>query len=300
MEYAQRAFRAMGSPCELRLYAPEARAVQRVLDLAEAEIRRLESKYTRYRDDSETSRLNRAAGDAGGVTVDAETAGLLDYAATAHAQSGGLFDITSGVLRRVWRFDRNALPDADAVAQLLPLIGWQRVQWHRPRLVLPEGMELDFGGVVKEYAVDAVAALCRREGVAHGLVDLGGDIGVIGPHPDGRPWRVGIRDPWRAERAAAVLEMTGGGLATSGDYERHIEVDGTRYGHILDPRTGWPVQSLVSASVQAPRCIVAGTAATTALLRGRRDGPEWLAGLGLPHLHIDRDGSIGGTLARPG
>ncbi|MES1942501.1 ApbE family lipoprotein [Salinisphaera sp. PC39] len=297
MEHARRGFRAMGSPCELRLYARDAAAAARALDLAEAEIARLEAKYTRYRDDSETTRINRGAGDARGVEVDAETAALLDYAAVAHAESDGLFDITSGVLRRVWRFDRGTLPDPGDVAALLPLIGWHRVSWRRPRLVLPtRGMEIDFGGVVKEYAVDTVVELCRREGVAHGLVDLGGDIGVIGPHPDGSPWRVGIRDPWNAERAAAVLAMADGGLATSGDYERCIEIDGRRYGHILDPRDGWPVRSLVSVSVRAPRCIVAGTAATTALLRGREGGPPWLAGLGLPHLTIDRDGTIGGTL----
>lgn len=294
MEYGQRGFRAMGSPCELRVYARNSEEVERVLDLAAAEIERLERKYTRYRDDSETSRLNRSAGSSEGVRVDDETAALLDYARVAYEQSDGLFDITSGVLRRAWRFDRRALPDPEDVDRLLPLIGWQRVRWQPPMLTLPQaGMELDFGGVVKEYAVDTVVALCRAEGVAHGLVDLGGDIGVIGPHPDDSPWRVGIRDPWQGERAAAMLPMTDGGLATSGDYERCIEIDGIRYGHILDPRSGWPVQSLISVSVQAPRCIVAGTAATIAMLRGREEGPRWLAGLGLPYLTIDRDGHIG-------
>lgn len=297
MELLSSRFRAMGSPCELRLYAESRARGEEVARNARGEVERLERKYSRFRDDSLASQINRSAGDAEGVRVDEETAALLDYAAVAHAQSGGLFDPTSGILRRVWRFGSGRLPEADEVAALLPLIGWQKLHWERPRLVLPQpGMELDWGGFVKEYAADRVAELCRRAGLRHGLVDLGGDLAVVGPHPDGKPWRVGIRDPRQPERAVARISLVGGAVASSGDYERCMLVDGRRYAHVLDPHTGWPVEGLAAASVAASHCLVAGTASTVALLRGA-EGPAWLAELGLPHLWVRPDGELGGSLA---
>jgi FAD:protein FMN transferase len=295
----QTCFRAMGSPCELRLYAGSREEAERVADAAVEEVARLESKYSRYRESSLASRINRSAGDAAGVEVDPETARLLDYAATCWAESGGLFDITSGVLRRVWKLDSGRVPSQREIEAILPCVGWQRVRWRSPRLSLPrEGMELDFGGFVKEYAVDRVTALCRRLGVRHGLVDLGGDLGVVGPHPDGAPWRVGVRDPRRPERAIAVVALARGALASSGDYERCMAVDGRRYGHVLDPRSGWPVEGLAAVSVVAPHCLVAGTASTVGMLKGRREGPRWLDALGLPSLRVSAEGEVSGTLGR--
>jgi thiamine biosynthesis lipoprotein len=259
-------------------------------------VARLEARYSRYRAESLLSRINASAGDPRGVEVDAETAALLDYAALAHEQSGGLFDPTSGVLRRAWDFHSGRLPEPGELEELLPCVGWRQLVWRRPRLVLPRaGMELDFGGFVKEYAADRVAELCRRRGLRHGLVDLGGDLAAVGPHPDGSPWRVGIRHPRRPESAIACVALYRGAIATSGDYERFMVVAGRRYAHLLDPRTGWPARGLASASVAAPHCLVAGTAASVALLAGR-GGRRWLARLGLPHLAIDARGRASGPL----
>ncbi len=288
-------FRAMGSPCELRLYAESPDDARDVAAQARAEIDRLERKYSRYRDDSLATRINRSAGDPDGIELDEETAGLLDYAAIAHRESDGLFDPTSGILRRAWDFRAGRLPSREAVAALLPRVGWEKLRWKRPRLCLPEGMELDFGGFVKEYAADRVAELCRQRGLRHGLVDLGGDLSVVGPHPDGSPWRVGVRDPRRPDRALACVLLRYGGVASSGDYERFMIVDGRRYSHLLDPRSGWPVEGLAGATVMAPHCLVAGTASTVALLRGRQ-GRSWLESLGLPHLAVDVDGRLTGPL----
>jgi thiamine biosynthesis lipoprotein len=297
MELRRTSFRAMGSPCELRLYGgAEAEAAARA---AQAEVARLEAKYSRYREDSVATRINRSAGDVRGVEVDEETARLLDYAATAWRESECRFDVTSGVLRRAWNFKSGRLPQQAEIDALLPLVGWQRVVWRAPRLVLPQaGMEIDFGGYVKEYAADLAAATCRAHGVRHGLVDLGGDLAAIGPHADGRPWRVGVRDPRAPERALGYVALRHGGIATSGDYERCMIVDGVRYGHVLDPRSGWPVRGLASATVVAEACLVAGTLTTSALLRGSAGG-AWLDGLGAACLHVDDSGRIGGSLARP-
>jgi thiamine biosynthesis lipoprotein len=280
----------------LHLYAPDDAALQRACAAAEAEVRRIETQYSRYRDDSIVSRINAAAGSGSAIEVDDETAALLDYAATAFAQSGGLFDITSGVLRRVWDFKARRVPAQREIDALKPLIGWDQVEWRRPGVRLPrEGMELDFGGFGKEYAADRAAAVLLAQGLRHGLVDLAGDIRVIGSHPDGAPWQVGIQHP-RAAGAIATIPLTRGAIASSGDYERGFERDGRRYCHILDPRSGWPVQGLAAVSVLADRCLIAGTACTTAMLLGADDGPRWLADLGLPHLYVRADLSLGGTI----
>lgn len=287
----------MGSPCALHLHGAAER-VEPVARAAQQEVARLERKYTRYRDDSLTAQINRSAGDPDGVEVDAETAALLDYADAGFRTSGGLFDLTSGVLRRVWDFRSGRVPTREQVDAVRRLVGWERVRWQRPRLVLPQaGMQLDFGGVVKEYAADRAAELCRRLGVRHGLVDLGGDLCAIGPHPDGSAWVVGIRHPREPGATVATLLLSWGGIATSGDYERAMLVDGVRYGHILDPRSGWPVEGLAAASVVAPRCVIAGTAATVAMLEGETEGAAWLEGLGLPYLAVRRDGVASGPLA---
>ncbi len=285
-------FRAMGSPCAVQLHARSRHDADAGIALCRAEIDRLEQKYSRYRDDSLTQAINASAGSSRGLEVDDETASLLDYADTAHAQSGGLFDLTSGVLRRAWDFRSGRVPGRDEVDALLSQVGWHRIEWSRPRLRLPiPGMQIDFGGIVKEYAADRVAELCRRRGFAHGMIDLGGDLSVVGPHPDGRPWIVGVRDPRHRDRAVTRIAVYGGGVATSGDYERGMTVDGVRYGHLLDPRSGWPVEGPASVTVLASHCVVAGTAATVAALSGRAGARPWLARVGLPHVGIDPDGS---------
>lgn len=300
MRLARYRFRAMGCPCELRLYGDDAAQRDRVARAALAEVSRLEARYSRYRPDSVTAAINASAGDPSGLEVDEETAALLDYAQVGFEQSDGLFDITSGVLRRAWDFRSGRVPTRAEVDEVLRLVGWARLSWRRPHLALPlAGMELDFGGYVKEYAADRVAELCRARGVRHGLVDLGGDLCAIGPHPDGDPWVVGVRDPLSPRTALASLPLRSGAVASSGDYERFMVVDGRRYGHILDPRTGWPVEGLRGVSVVAPHCLIAGTAATVAMLKGRYEGPRWLdEALGLPNLRVDCEGRIGGSLLR--
>lgn len=288
-------FTAMGGPCELLLYGADAEAA-RAFAAAEAEVRRLEARYSRYRDDSVISTLNRSAGDPAGFEPDEETAALLDYAQTAWRESDGAFDLTTGVLRKAWDFKARRVPAQAELDALLPRVGWQRLSWRRPHLSLPEGMELDLGGVVKEYAADRARDLLHAAGWRHGLVELGGDIAIVGPHPDGTPWRVGIRHPRDPEHAIAAVELRAGAIATSGDYERFFEEKGRRYCHLLDPATGWPVEGLASVSVVAAQCLVAGTASTVAMLKGRRPGGDWLESLGLAHLCVAADGTLSGTL----
>ncbi len=300
LSYYRYAFKAMGSPCDIQLFAGSQAMAKKVANAVIADVQRLEAHYSRYRSDSFLSAINRVATTGGRIVVDDETVGLLNYAATCYEQSDGLFDITSGILRRAWRFDLGKLPDQAHVQALLGKVGWRKLRWASPVLEFPSpGMEIDFGGVVKEYAVDRAAALCWEAGIRHGVVNLGGDIKIIGPRDDGSPWRVGIRHPRRKEAVMQTLLLGEGALASSGDYERCIIVDGVRYGHVLNPKTGWPVRHLAAVSVVGDFCVVAGSASTIAMLK-EESGPAWLKSLGLPHLWVDEQSQIGGTLAPDG
>ncbi|WP_260839159.1 FAD:protein FMN transferase [Methylomonas koyamae] len=296
LTYYRREFNAMGTPCEIQLFAVSTAAASAAADAAVAEVQRLEARYSRYRPDSFLSEINRAAAAGATIEVDAETASLLDYATTCHQQSDGLFDITSGLLRQAWKFDSGRLPEPAALAALLAKVGWDKVVWQKPLLGFGvTGMEIDFGGVVKEYAADCAATVCRNRGVKHGVVNLGGDIRVIGPRGDGTPWRVGIRDPRQRGEILKTLPVYEGAVASSGDYERCLLIDGVRYGHILNPKTGWPVRHLAAVTAVADFCVVAGSASTIAMLK-EADGVEWLRQLNLPHLWVDVHGVGGGTL----
>ena len=285
----------MASACEVRLAGVSAQHAQTLAALAVAEVRRIETKYSRYRADSVVSRINAAAGSGEAISIDAETAQLLAFATQLFALSDGLFDATSGVLRQVWNFKAGRKPSARQLADVLPHIGWQHVQWSEQtaQLALPE-MELDFGGFGKEYAADRAAMLLANEGAQHGLVNLGGDIRVIGPQADGSPWSMGIRHPRAAQNDDAVIAsipISSGALATSGDYERFFIEDGQRYCHILNPKTGWPAQHWQSISVVAPVCVAAGAMATTAMLKGS-DAVAFLVGQGVSYLAVDADGIL--------
>src|SRR4051794_34617075 len=264
----RRMFKAMGSPCEIQLFADSDDRAAAAAEAGIAEVERLEQLYSRYRSDSFLSEINRIALAGGSIEVDDETALLLDYADTCFRQSGGLFDISSGILRRAWDFKRGRLAEQRVIDTLLPLVGWDKIEWDRPTLrFLVPGMELDFGGVVKEYAVDRVAGLLENREIHSGFVNLGGDVRVIGPRPGGEPWRVGIRHHRVRDGVASLVEIERGALASSGDYERCIVVDGVHYAHILNPRTGWPARELAAVSVIAELCLVAGSASTIAMLK---------------------------------
>jgi thiamine biosynthesis lipoprotein len=200
-------------------------------------------------------------------------------------------------LRCAWNFKSGVLPEPQQVQKLLQHVGWHKLRWRSPHMLeFPEpGLELDFGGIVKEYAADRAATICREHGATHALINLGGDIRIAGPHPDGSPWRVAIRDPRGANGVLKTLELFSGALASSGDYERCIEIDGIRYGHILNPLTGWPVRHMAAVSVAADFCVIAGSAATIGMLL-EEQGPEWLQQLGLPHAWVGTDGTSGGNL----
>ncbi len=287
-------FRAMGSPCEVQLYSDDKRHAQSVAEQAMADVWRIEARYSRYREDSVLSAINLIAAKGGEMAIDEETAALLNYADICYQQSEGLFDITSGVLRQAWDFKAQKIPKKSAINKLLSVVGWDKVQLSATQIGFKRpGMQLDFGGIGKEYAVDRAAVICKEHGVEHGLVDLGGDIKIIGPHADGRPWSVGLRHPRKPGALLASVKVYAGAVASSGDYERCIEDNGRRYSHVLNPKTGWPVNDLVGVTVLAEQCVIAGSACTIAMLMEQR-GKQWLDELGLQHIWMDQQGEVGG------
>ncbi len=261
-------FQAMATPCEVRIETDDAKIAEQAFRAAENEARRIEAKFSRYLPDSIVSRINANAGKE--FQVDEETAQILSFAAHCFELSNGLFDITSGILRRVWRFDgSDRVPGHEEVDGLRKFVGWERVSWEPPIIRLPAGAEIDLGGLGKEYAVDRALQSIREKTNQPALVNFGGDLSVSGPRLGNFSWTVAIESVDRAGQAEGMLEIQDGAIATSGDARRFLLKDGVRYGHVLDPRTGWPVADpLRSVTVAAPTCVQAGIIATLAILQG--------------------------------
>ena len=282
-DYWRGEFSAMGGPCEILMDQTSHREATTLLAIAAGEAKRVDLKFSRYREDSVVSRINNSHGRS--VEVDEETAKLLDYAAECWIISNGLFDITSGVLRRAWLFDgSDRLPAPDVISRLLPLVGWEKVTWRNPLITLPAQMEIDLGGIGKEYAVDTTAALLRARTSSSFVVNYAGDLFVSGLRADGRDWVIGVDDPRHTgERSVGAISVARGGVATSGDARRFLLKDGIRYGHILNPRTGWPVADAPhSITVVAETCVEAGILSTMAMLQGP-DAAAFLKGQDVRH-----------------
>ena len=276
-------FKAMASPCEVIMETDDKDEAAAILQTVANEAWRIEHKFSRYRDDNIISRINSANGEA--VEVDEETARLLDFSDQLYQMSDGMFDVTSGILRRAWLFDQSDnIPEQQQIDALLPTIGWEKVSWTPPRIQLLPGMEIDLGGIGKEYAVDRCAQRVRDMSDISVLVNFGGDLAITRPRNDKQAWTIGrlSSDP---DAPVGVIQLQQGALATSGDQHRYLEKDGVRYCHVLNPKTGWPVEDPPhTISVAAPTCIEAGMLSTMALLQGKQaeaflkaqDIPHWI------------------------
>lgn len=272
-------FVAMGSPC--RVWMPGAPA--RAASIAEAVARwvaQFEARYSRFLPTSLVSRINAAAGREW-VAIDPETERLLALCQEMHFFTRGTFDPTALPLLRLWDWKANppVVPDDAAIEAARRLVAWRKVQRAPGKVFLPEpGMALDLGGMGKEYAVDQVTQLLGEMGLVAGLVDFGADVRVFGPPPPGKPaWHIGLEDPARPGQCWTGVAVNGQAVATSGDYRRHFVIDGHRYGHIVDVRTGRPVDNGCRAvSVVAPSCSLAGMLSSAAFVLGPQEGMRLL------------------------
>ena len=269
-------FHAMASPCQVLIDTDDKMHALHLAQLAQNEALRVEKKFSRYRKDNLIYKINHSKGKP--IQVDEELAGLLDYANTCYEISNGHFDITSGILRRVWKFDcSDNVPSQSKINSLLKYIGWNKVNWETPFFTLPENMEIDLGGIGKEYSVDRSAQILQANTSESFLINYGGDLFVNKARKNQQGWLVGIEDPEKPSHSSADLpslsqtkklyELSKGGMATSGDSKRYILKDNIRYSHILNPTTGWPVRNAPhSITVVSSSCTEAGILSTLAML----------------------------------
>ncbi len=273
-------FRALGTLCEVQYAAPSGDLQAETFERAAvAWVNAFEAKYSRFRPDSLLSRINAAAGREW-VSVDAEMEGLLKLCDTLHFMTQGVLDPTALPLIQLWNYKAESprVPTAAEISAARARVGWRKVQRQPGKVFLPEaGMALDFGGFGKEYAVDIVAQIALDHGIPSALVDFGHDLRAVGL-PPGRPaWHIGLEDPNKPGASNGSIGVTGKGVASSGDYLRCFTIEGKRYGHIIDPRTGWPVANgCLQATVIAASCLQAGVLSTTAFVLGVPKGVEFI------------------------
>ena len=268
-------FRALGTQCRVFWISPPAAdriLVAGVLDW----VARFEAKYSRFWPESLISRINQAAG-LDWISLDIESERLFGLCHELHFLTRGTFDPTALPLLRLWDWKQqhSHVPQPEEIDAARALVGWAKVQRQPGRIRLPlVGMGLDLGGIGKEYAVDQVLQWLRQNGAASALVDFGADVRVDGPPPGGRTvWHIGLENPKRPGSAWTGLGLKSGGVATSGDYHRHFELNGVRYGHIIDIRQGRPALHGVRAvSIVAPTCTQAGMISTTVFALGPVEG----------------------------
>lgn len=278
-------FYAMASLCEVLIDTDDIKLAQALGKIAADEAWRIEDKYSRYDANSLCCQLNKNAGNK--VSIDEETFKLLAFAQHCYVMSEGAFDITSGILRKAWHFDgSDNVPSKERVQALLNYVGWDKVSYSANAFLMQKGMEIDFGGLGKEYAVDRTVQLISNSANVAFLVNYGGDLAVGGSKPHNEPWQVGIEHPSFKHSGPTIVTLTSGAVATSGDANRFLLKDNHRYSHILNVKTGWPVEQPPNAiTVAAPQCIQAGFLATLALLQGI-DAEQFLTEQNILHWSI--------------
>ena len=260
---------AMASPCDVLMEVEDESTAQEILNAVASEAWRIEDKFSRYKKDNIIFQINHSNGEL--VAIDEETSRLLDFANELFEISEGLFDVTSGVLRQLWKFDgSDNVPEKKQVKKLLKKIGWQKIDRQDAGVRLPEGMEIDLGGIGKEYAVDRCVQIARQKTKQSVLVNFGGDLAMTTARNNNTFWSVG-RLITGSDEACGIFQLYRGAIATSGDANRYLLQDGVRYSHILNPKTGWSVVDAPhTVSVAAATCIEAGMMSTLAMLQGGR------------------------------
>jgi thiamine biosynthesis lipoprotein len=248
-----------------------------------------ESRYSRYNADSLICTINRNAGN-NWLGIDAEADSIFELCDRAFSISQGYFDPSALPLIHLWDYmsARSSIPELDEIKQALSHVNWNRIVREKGRIQLPQkGMGIDIGGIGKEYSVDMVMKMALEHDIDNIMVEFGQDIHVHGIPPEGGVWRIGLEDPLNPGSCWTGIALTGGAIATSGDYQRNFVLGGKRYGHIIDPKSGYPVSnSSRSVTVIAPACVTAGVLSTSAFILGAD------LGLGLIEEHEEAEGCI--------
>ncbi len=278
----KKSFTLMGAPFEITAVASTPSLADKAIATAEKEIRRIEKLISSWDPASQTSAINRHAGKEP-VVVDLELFQLISRSKKVSELTNGAFDISFASIDRLWQFDGSmtTLPDSAQVAASVEKIGYQHVllNEHDTTVWLEKPMmKIGFGGIGKGYAANRARNVMKQMGIESGIVNAGGDLFAWGLQPDGEPWKIGIADPKKKKDEQtdtdmlAWLPLENTAIVTSGDYERYALIDGKRYAHIIDPRTGWPVAGLKSVSIVCPDAELADALATAVFVMGQKIG----------------------------
>jgi len=277
----KKAMKLMGNHFELSVVGSEDTWAMEKIDVGVCEIQRIERLLTTYDEDSETSLINRNAGLAP-VPVSKETFDLIERSIRISRITQGAFDITYGAVdRRLWNFDTTMqrLPDKETARQMVRLINYRNIildPVNTTVLLKEKGMRIGFGGIGKGYAAERAKKVMRQEGATSGVVNASGDLTAWGYQPDGKPWTIGIVNPNAAGQVFSMLSVTDMALATSGNYEKYITIDGKRYSHTINPRTGLPIAGIKSVTILCPNAEIADAMATPVMIMGIRAGLDMI------------------------
>ncbi|MDX1732961.1 MAG: FAD:protein FMN transferase [Halioglobus sp.] len=288
---------AFGRACQLVVDNTTGQGVE-LLELCRQDLQRLEAKFSAYNPASITSRLNQAAGTGAFIPLDAEEQSLFDYVDALWSQSKHLFDPTTRILRNCYDANGNLRASKDQLQGMLKLVGLAHLERSDAGLHLErKGMLLDLNACVRPYAVDSLYKLLTRNGAKHALIEMDHEVATIGKQPGGANWLIGVRLPKGSSAAISRLKLNNRGFAMRGDFEQAVVHDGERFGRALSPVDGRPVLGPLSVAVIADNCLTACSAASIARLKTESAAINWLEGLGMPWLVIDRQLHCHGPLA---
>lgn len=293
----KRVLKLMGSRFEITVVAPTQEQGEAWIDLAVAEIARIEKLISSWDADSQTSEINRMAG-ARPVVVDPELFDLIERSVGISHLTDGAFDITYASMDKIWRFDgsmKEMPPEAD-IRESVARVGFGKIVLDREKhsVFLQEaGMKIGFGGIGKGYAADRAKALLMQRGVPAGIINASGDMNTWGQQPDGTPWQVAITNPMNKLKSFGMLPISDQAVVTSGNYEKYVTFGDKRYTHIIDPRTGYPATGILSVTVFAPRAELADALATSVFVMGVETGIDRINQLpGIECIIVDENGNL--------
>ena len=269
--------RLMGNTFEFTVVCDDKDLANEKIAMAIAEIRRIEKLFTTFDEDSQTNQINRMAG-IGAVKTDREVFELIKRSLKISSVTGGAFDITYGSLdKRLWNFDSamTSLPDAATARSMVKLINYRNIILNEQDgtvMLKEKGMRIGFGGIGKGYAADRAKAILVKEGIQNGIVNASGDLITWGRQANGQPWTIGIAHPDNARAAFSWLDISGMAIATSGNYEKYVYIDGKKYSHTINPKTGMPVTGIKSVTIISPYAEIADAMATPVMVMGVQAG----------------------------
>jgi len=294
----RRVLKLMGNRFEISVVTPDAIHAEKCIDKAVDEIRRIEKLLTTFAESSQTNLINEQAGISP-VKVDREIFELIQRSKKISDITQGAFDISYGSIdKKLWNFDKTmtSLPDAETAKNLVRLINYRNVIMNENKCTVflkEKGMRIGFGGIGKGYAAEQAKLVLLQNGIKSGIVNAAGDLTAWGNQPNGKPWTIGIADPNTTRQAFSYLEITNTSIATSGNYEKYILIDGKKFSHTIDPKTGLPVRGIKSVTIICPNAEIADAMATPVMIMGTKVGIDMINQInGLACIIIDDNDSI--------